>query len=330
LAAVEKNKRDLENIEVYKVRTYFEFKSPYLMKTVEEITLLNRGHEATEFTYTNLDNSGSGLHINYKTCWRFYDNDGSLLEYHNNSNQIVVYFPREKSFRHGYFRTIKSEYISFIQQDENLSIYIQVYFQKDSLVEIIMTDCDDYRLSVDYFISSPTPLDYNVYPKVGKPNTFFMIKYDLKQKSDGYIKLKINHKIPNSVLGWYQIGAVFGILLAIYLPFSCFLDSDFSHLITISSIGISLLVIIRSWIFKNQEGGTLVQFDRWYRVLVSILIFELFFVCLYHTEQCFIQGYNSYFWYFKVLFWCFHNTWLEFLRISSEILCRLIHCVLRG
>lgn len=319
-------------ISIVRVRTFFEFESPSLMRTIEEITLFNETADTKFITYY-LDKYRSALHI--------YDSDGRVLEFRSYnidnvddpvfdsscgfSNLIEVIFPEGNPLRKDSYRTIKLEYITRVRPNDLLETELYISLYKNASVYSFIKECEGYEFTVHYslFDNDGNKLDMkNIKSKRG--SSFFEICYKLISIDDGYILVKLKHKMPDSISSWYQIGLLFGLFSSFFIALAYISEpSNINYYFILASITISFLVIIKGWVFQKKMDRDLVLYDLRYRTIVSIIILEVLFMIL-HCSHTFSFLHDSMlimskFLYYYVVILSFILSLIIKLFISSYI-----------
>ena len=271
-------------IIVDRVRHFLEFQTPSLLKAAEEITLFNRGEELSSIEYT-LDS--------FRTCLRIFDSNGTPLEFHSVSNSkyqpisfpnnISIDFPMGNPFGKSTFRTIKVEYIVSSDRRELLSTEVCIALYPAAKTYVFLKQCHSYEFNIHYYLVDDNEIELN-YSRVNvdKKPTFCEMSIKSKDEEYNFLIIVVDHKIPSSLLNWYNSGILFGLIAILGGALAVVLNPDsIAYSIVSMSIAISFMIIIKGWIFQEEMDKVLVKYDKLYLVLIYILIISLSILILY-------------------------------------------------
>lgn len=289
------------NVQVERVRTFFEFENTSLMKVTEEIILFNKGKDRTNIPY-DLET--------YRTALRIHDFDGADLVFHsyeqvrfNSQYQslIAIELPSSKPLLTNEYRLIKLQYTIGIPQTKMREANIKVGLYKNSSMYSFLKECEGYEFKISYSLhdisgtklASGEELRSKFGIETKKQPSFFEMRYNSKEPLEGYVLLTVWHKIPKSLLVWYRIGIYFGIISPTFIFFdywwnqvgtnSEILGSNINCYFVLSSITISFLTILKGWIFQKKMDRDLLKYDRRYRRIIIFIIFEVLFIVLHNA-----------------------------------------------
>jgi len=148
------------DIKIERMRTFFEFESPSVMKVTEEITLFNKGRSTPYFPY-KIDKFRPSLQIT--------DSNGENLLFHSferykqykkYNNIISIRFPKNNPLERNEHRLIKMQYINCLRQTnlkeanltvgvfKNASIYSFIKSVKD-MNSLLITNLSKFILMIE-------------------------------------------------------------------------------------------------------------------------------------------------------------------------------------
>ena len=257
-------------LEVDRVRYFYEFKTPEFLEVIEEITMVNKSEETiTEMDYELRE---------FRSALQIIDSDGEMLEFHGteseNTNEITIELPKCKGIHPQKYRTIRLKYVQYLKlKPEQNIIVIKIFHHLRSTSYIFVRPSKRYDFRVTY--SEELRKKYPEM-KTNKSRHFFDIylpstdKYEYEE-----IKLRVLHELPDSFKLWYWLGASFG---SIWLLFVCsFLYTSINitsinidNLVNYVVVGImvmTILIIIRSWLFFENMHKHLGKFDKIYQAI---------------------------------------------------------------
>jgi len=265
-------------IVIEKVRHFLEFETPSFLRLKMEVTILNRGNTASKYTHS-LPDIKSGLHI--------LDSDGNFLEFSGNEkcdqnlNEIVIYFPRDKYLHQNDHRTITFEYVQKWELSKLRLIKIFFTLFEGAHTYIFIKQCEEYDFKVgvfEYVESEESTIGESLIGGYEEGVSFFDLDVELMNNSSSLL-VAFWHKMPNSLFNWYYIGLYFSAALVILIPFTYHFDSSRSELcIVVASSCISLLVIIKGWLFQKNMDRRLKIVDTVYSCVVAFLIIEVLYL----------------------------------------------------
>lgn len=277
-----------QSIVIKKVRNFLEFETPVFLRVKMEVSFLNEG-ETTPIYIQYFPYTFYGLHI--------LDSDGKFLEFSgnekddqsNSENEITVYFPKDKPIYQNDYRTITFDYIYYNPQLEDLPKMrtMEIFFTlfKGARTYIFIKQCKEYDFEADVFgydNQTGSIIGYSLIDGPKRLSNFFEFSVESSDESlDNPISILVlfSHRIPKSLIYWYYMGAYFGVSVVFLLPIAYHFDSSFRELwIVTASSCISVLVIIKGWIFQKNMDRHLKRFDSIYISAVTFLFIEI--LCL--------------------------------------------------
>lgn len=280
-------------IKIIRIRHSFEFLTPYTLKVTEETTLYNSSEKDERTITITLKNYCSNL--------RFYDFDGTPLEFHSDQKQeasdfpadIEIIFPSGKPIPKNEYRTfIKENYLT-VTDTKFEGLYVNALLRKGTSIYVYIKECKSYEFNIKYSI-----MDQNG-GKVEKSNLivtkekhFFELYSNATYNNNEKVNISVDHKIPSSVLNWYTLGLFFGFTLPLLTLLLYFFDkTNLIDYITVISIPFSLLLIIKGWMTQYEVTTQLSKYDIFYRAIIFfILIIVLFMFVDYSYNYTTIKG----------------------------------------
>lgn len=294
-------------LKIERVRTFFEFENPSMMKVIEEITLFNNGPSTPYFPY-KLDK--------FRVCLQFFDSSGENLAFHsfqhlrpykNYQNLISVRFPKGNPFGEKEYRLIKLEYITSVPESTLKAANISVTLIENASMYSIIKECEGYEFTVYHEFSfenegltaamkklnSNTCIELNESLKkllildvdTNKQSSFFEMQCNSDDAINGKILIKLKHEIPKSFHNWYSLGLIFGTLTFLFIFFGYGLSSsnnpsNINCYFVLASASVSFLVVLKGWVFQKKMDIGLKTYDEIYRFIIFLIIAEVLYIIL--------------------------------------------------
>lgn len=260
-----------EKIIVDRIRYFWKFETPSLVKCVEEITFYyNKGDNISRVEWV-LDDIRPFLHI--------YDSTGEQLEFYGNSDEkdkslhaIYIDFPEKRPLISGEHRTIRLDYARIVQ-DKLRNATITIPLPENVTTYTYIQISKNYELKAEYGIQDNELSNRNFY--VDKGISFFHI-YTSAAESINTLIISVEHKIPKSLSDWYNMGLLFGGTYALFIwPFYHYNPTGITYYATFGAIIISLLIIIKGWLFSKDMDRHLEKYDASYQLLLITIFSEI-------------------------------------------------------
>lgn len=258
-------------IKIDRVRHFIEFNTPSLINYTEEITFYNSGDEIPSIVF-DLENFRSNLHI--------FDSDGTPLIFYGNGNggeshEISIDFSNAKLIKKDEYRTIIMKYQMHALEKQLTSTFINIFLYEGASIYVSLKECDDYEFNIQY-ISDNIQLENNVLIN-GNGIKNCNIYSKATENNDNNMYIRIVHSIPKSLSYWYILGISLGVTIFIFnWPFYHFNPTGIRYFAIISATVISLLVVIKGWLFQKEMVKRVAQYDKWFLRLIFLIFLEIF------------------------------------------------------
>lgn len=282
-------------IELYRHKFFYEFITPSLLKVSEEITLLNTGEDTTNVSLEY-------PLANYLSYLNIYDSNGCKLEYFQKNDDgndkypknIVINLSRDKIFFKNDYRTIKLEYTGNVTDIKLLAVEIDVTLLSNVSIHLYIQECNHYELDLNYSIMDEN--DNKIEKKeiyIRTENRFFELYSSAVQSNNEKILIRIEHKIPNSILNWYKLGLAFSGIISVLIPLLYHFNAGSINVyIAIDSITMSVLIVIKGWINQKEVIRLLGFYDKLYWFCAILIIIEIFLLVT-HYYLLLPRGYDA-------------------------------------
>jgi len=302
---------DQEQIKVIRIRHFFEFDTPLILKRAEEITFCNDSDiELKNIIY----NAREFLpHLNV------YDSNGEQLIFHGDPDDcesvinegsnvndeageiraefpIIIEFPKDHGVAPTEFRTITLKYINDfgLDWDKKLS-FIELPMGLSQNFYLYIKRLDEYVTEISPFIESkkedePNESEYFLLDDMREHNFVFI------EDTPTYFRLSSAVPIPNcnliisisyemtfeNVL-WFNGGIAIGLGSFITNLFMIVSDAKtfLACIITLGALSNTYLILTRGWIFtKNPvEKVLIIPYTSIYFLLILSIFLEVFVAC---------------------------------------------------
>jgi len=304
---------DQEQYKVIRIRHYFEFDTPLILKRTEEITFCNKSNAELKNIVYNAREFLPHLNI--------YDSNGEQLIFHGNPDDcepdingddhesdesdedsesfpIIIEFPKTNPVSIGDIRTITLKYINdFGLSDDKKLSFIELPLGESTNFYLYIKKLDEYITEIDPFIEAKKEDE----PEVSE---YFPLsdldEYDFidTENTPTYFRMTSSVAIPNCTLIvvvsyemtyenvlWFNGGIVIGVgsfvtnLGLIISDVKTFLPC----IITLGALANTYLILTRGWIFtKNPvEKVLLIPYTSYYFLLILIIFLEVFVACFF-------------------------------------------------
>jgi len=286
-------------IVVERIREFWEFETLSSINVESEITFLNNTKENQTKIIFDLGQ--------YKLFLKLFDTDGNLLEFSKNVTDIEgaspycieIKLPRDRLLYPGEYRTITIKYVISVRDDDHVEqyenstyselcfplkrgtdLYIVIKslenFEADDYIDILDEKNDQIDLSVIDQLIQEGKLKFN--------RTEHIVSLMIKGQDNQTLRITHHHKVHHSLISWVHIGAWFGAVSAIVIPVSfSFLILNHclnSLFISFPIFVITVLIVIKGWLFSKDLDSSLENMNRLYIIIVTVLIVELFVIVL--------------------------------------------------
>lgn len=272
-----------EQIIIDRVRHFRQFETPSLMKCVDEITFYNTGQELPTIKYI-LGTFRPSLHI--------FDSNGQQLEFYSSTNsekkenrEIYIDFPKQKPLSNGEFRTIKLEYVQEVKASLSDKLKLTIPLHETASVYTFIEQCENYGLSVHYGVLDANNCKVeNLNQTIVKGDSFFNIYYKaVKNNSNLYLFIVLQHKITKTLSDWYNMSIIFGVISAISLPFLYHYNPyGVTGIATYAAFVISYLFIIKGWLFSKNMDKKMIKYDKRYQYLIWVIFLEITLMTIHY------------------------------------------------
>ena len=289
------------HIDVVRVRHFFEFETPFVLKRTEEVTLFNHGEEVRQIVYNARE---------FLPHLMVHDSDGRRLIFHGvyaeedlseeepapedteegeeeEIYQIVIEFPHEHPLRTEEFRTITYTYIREVEFGKGVPI-ITIPLEIASHFYIYIKKLPDFNLKVGYLLRSTEDRQ-----EVFRFDDLSEEEADAIEIQETIAYSSISSQIPiercELLIGlryelfsrdWYWfVGGIAIAVIALLINLILMLlnvNSYLTGIIAITGIVNSYLIVTKGWIFmKNMDKPVNFPYTNIYLALILLLFIEL-------------------------------------------------------
>jgi hypothetical protein len=300
-----------EQIKIIRIRHFFEFDTPLILKRSEEITFCNEGDiELTNVIYYAREFLP---HLNV------YDSNGEQLIFHGEINDsdeevvggggttdpseetstelpIIIEFPKNRGVAPTEFRTITLKYINDFGLDKNNRIsFIELPVGFSQNFYLYIKRLDEYITKIDSFIgakkeSDPNDTDYFLLDELREHNfvstedtpTYFRMSSAVPIPNCNLIII-ISYEMTFPNVLWFNGGVIVG--MGVLMVNLVMMDSDIKNflpcIITLGALSNTYLILTRGWIFtKNPVERILFSdYSSIYFLLILCIFIEVFLAC---------------------------------------------------
>lgn len=280
-----------EDLEVIRMRYFYEFITPFVVKCSEEITVYNASKIAINRVAYDLGVFRKNLHI--------LDTSGHQLEFHreidtytaeiplNQEVTIIIEFPREQQLKPKRFKTIVLEYLREVDDYTNQSGDYSFIFDLDdaprtyigirSLSNKFEFIKEPFIFGSDGTIFHPDNLwESDNVTIIESENSFYFNTRELIQGCKLYFKF--DHELGKYHSWWFNSGIIIGIAAIIANSFALF-NGRSNLVIPFAGLVNAYLLITKGWLFQNDMErvikGFKINYDVWYVALILILLIEM-------------------------------------------------------
>lgn len=291
-----------DEIDIIRIRHFYEFQDPFLFLCSEETTIRNNSKkEDIRSIIYDIGEFRNRLHV--------YDSDGTILEFHRpgedeeqvedaengeTEQQIEIEFSNDNPLRPGEYRTIKLEYtreikdyiengyyVFFFNLDDAPRIYISIRIAKTFHCDrkILILSSDGKEFDLEHLREKDDVIEESF-----ENSTNITIKNPIENCQ---LLFAFNYDIGKSLKNWFNIGAGFGIITIIIVAvLLCTKPGDcLQTVIPFAGIVNTFLLITKGWLFQNNmekidkglclSKNICISYDRLYVKLIWILIAEI-------------------------------------------------------
>jgi hypothetical protein len=303
---------DISRIHVLRVRHFFEFDTPFVLKRTEEVTLYNSGEETRRIVH----NAREFLpHLN------FLDSDGKKLVFHGeledyglDSNEedvdvetdedsdipieediediypIIIEFPPGRPFSEREVRIITLSYIKEVEFDNGVPI-ISIPLEVAPHFYLYIKKLSEFNVKIGYLLESSDNQRFRLHDLSDDEFDSIEIKDTIGYSSfssqmaieDCKLLVGLNYELFPWDKRWFFGGillAVIAFLINIFLILMN-VQSNFTSIIAITGIVNSYLIITKGWIFmKNMDKPVGFPYTTVYLALIILLFLEVILAIL--------------------------------------------------
>mgnify|MGYP001301526998 CR=1 FL=1 len=283
------------NISIDRIRHYYHFDTPFLIRCIEEITLFNDGREIQSIVYDIEE---------FKSNLKIIDNNGDFLEFHSaeaedfetdstdqNELLIVIDFPNNRPLFPEEHRTIKFEYIKQVENYcEGMGEQLKIPLDYSDSVYVYLSKVEKYDCNFLFKIEptdgAPFDID-NLFERDSLRilNTEDYIEISAQHVEDCSLLIYFSHSLPKRLTRWFNIGGWIGVITVISLGIFWAIDSQNWLKFAPASIAacIAFIMIIRGWLFiKDMDKFDQIliksfklRYNDVYLAIIILLFIEL-------------------------------------------------------
>jgi len=284
--------------KIERVRYLFRFERLSSYTAISEITFANEGNECINIIKYDLGE--------YKPFLKITDTNGDFLEFSKAQEAgqegcsdylINIYLSKDRELKPQCRRTItfqnfspssnnnegskyeNAKYVVFhFEMADQVNSYVIIesaeYFDFDDVVDIV--DQDGVELE-EYELKEIVKESVLIGHKGGR-RAYLSFKGDTSKRT---LRIVHSHFVPNRLSNWIKVGLYFGVLSAISLPigiYYSFINGFLNYsgiFVTYPIFVITILVIIKGWLFLKDLDSQLEAYNKMYIALVTILMIEL-------------------------------------------------------
>lgn len=298
---------ETSSIRVLRVRHFFEFETPFVLKRTEEVTLYNTGeqtqrivHNAREFLpHLNIfDSDGKKLvfHGELEDYGVVYNEENEDVEIDGDSDipleedfediyPIIIEFPPERPFSEGEVRIITQSYIKEVEFGNGVPI-ISIPLEVASHFYLYIKKLSEYDVKIGYILESSDKRWFRVHDLSDDEFDSIEIKDTIGYSSfssqmpieDCKLLIGLKYGLFPWDKRWFNGGiflAVIALIINLFLILMN-LHSNFTSIIAITGIVNSYLIITKGWIFmKNMDKPVGFAYTTVYLALIILLFLEV-------------------------------------------------------
>jgi hypothetical protein len=290
-------------IQLVRVRHFFEFESLSLLKRIEEHTIYNNAETLTEIIYDSrefkphleiLDSDGRKLVFHSDLDDYDYQDENSSDEENSEDDEnisidenspIVIELPKNMPLMTREFRTIIFSYLEDMDFKKRNPI-IKIPLGTAPHLYLHIKKLPQFEMNIRYFAESSGGDIFSVYNLNEYEREFVAI-----ESTDSYSRFSTTTQIRDCklIIGfkyslhaldkwWFNGGIAIGILGLIINSILIFigLKTNFTGIIAIAGISNTYLILTKGWIFmKDMDKFTTINYTAIYLTLIFLIFFEI-------------------------------------------------------
>ncbi|MBT0732135.1 hypothetical protein KH990_01925 [Methanoculleus bourgensis] len=312
-----------EDLYLLRKRLNHHFRTPFELECQEEVTFYNNTQTAIEGIYYPLEEFQKHLHI--------FDSNGASLEFYSNfyndrtyepyrgDRGIFIAFPENRHLAPQEVRTIRLEYLIVIPDYRGSDNFYRFIFNLDDSPRtyISFENPSSFYFDAHLFIHGVSGKDKN--GEIFSPENLKEFNHISIEKNNHSIYFHsgmliegcklifiFKHRLSYNQIGWYTIGAIFGVSAIIALSYVLYAYPQLSLTVVlpVAAVVNTYLLITKGWLFQTGMDKIMrsirltekhdLNIDLLYGaiiiVLIGLIMYAIYTGCYLYDEP--IQTYR--------------------------------------
>ena len=275
----------LVDFRIHRIRNSYEFENPFLMKCIEEITLINTSDRELRLISYEIDGFRPKLEVKNSNGENliFYDSENTPYDYlsesvvrqiaqldddspeilennvpHDENHSIIIKF--KENLQPHKITTVFLEYIKEFDPLEPSIETIDIPLQSSDTRYVSIRIAKDYVSQLNCIIFdnqgniNQYPIPYeNDWISIRKSESFFHIILYYQEPNE-LLKIGIEQSLKPRDRNWFDAGLAIGLIALITNPIYAVFGKNtiIPLIVSINTIAITYLIVTKGWIFTKD------------------------------------------------------------------------------